>query len=173
MTDKKNKFLPVNISILTISSTRNKKDDISGKTLEKRIKKSGHILSNYEVIKDDKDLIKEKIRKWSDDVKINVIITTGGTGLTGSDVTPEAVEDLFDKKIEGFSIIFHLISFQKIRTSTLQSRALAGIVNQTYVFCLPGSPNAVKDAWDDILIYQLDNNHKPCNFIEILDRLEE
>ena len=99
MTDK-NKFLPVNISILTISSTRNKKDDISGKTLEERIKKSGHILSNYEVIKDDKDLIKEKIKKWSDDVKINVIITTGGTGLTGNDVTPEAVEDLFDKKIE-------------------------------------------------------------------------
>ena len=171
--EKTLEFFPINISVLIVSDSRTKDTDVSGNLLINKIKKSGHNLINYEILKDNKELIESKILEWSKNKNINAIITSGGTGLTGRDVTPEAVERLFDKKIDGFSSIFHMISFQKIKTSTIQSRATAGIIKNTYIFCLPGSPGAVKDAWDEILIYQLDIRHKPCNLIEIIERLEE
>ena len=166
-------FFPINISVLIVSDSRTKDNDISGNLLINKINESGHRLNDYEILKDNKELIESKILEWSNNKNTSVIITSGGTGLTGRDVTPEALENLFDKKIDGFSTIFHMISFQHIKTSTIQSRATAGIINNTYVFCLPGSPGAVKDAWEEILIYQLDIRHKPCNLIEIIDRLEE
>ena len=171
--EKAPEFFPINISVLIVSDSRTKDTDISGNLLINKIKESGHNLNNYEILKDNKELIETKILEWSNNKNTSVIITSGGTGLTGRDVTPEAIENLFDKKIDGFSTIFHLISFQKIKTSTIQSRAIAGIIENTYIFCLPGSPGAVKDAWDEILINQLDINYKPCNLIEIMDRLEE
>jgi len=171
--EKTLEFFPINISVLIVSDSRTKDTDVSGNLLINKIKKSGHNLINYEILKDSKELIESKILEWSKNKNINAIITSGGTGLTGRDVTPEAVERLFDKKIDGFSSIFHMISFQKIKTSTIQSRATAGIIKNTYIFCLPGSPGAVKDAWDEILIHQLDIRHKPCNLIEIIERLEE
>ena len=171
--EKTLEFFPINISVLIVSDSRTKDTDVSGNLLINKIKKSGHNLINYEILKDSKELIESKILEWSKNKNINAIITSGGTGLTGRDVTPEALERLFDKKIDGFSSIFHMISFQKIKTSTIQSRATAGIIKNTYIFCLPGSPGAVKDAWDEILIYQLDIRHKPCNLIEIIERLEE
>ena len=171
--EKAPEFFPINISVLIVSDSRTKDTDISGNLLINKIKESGHNLNNYEILKDNKELIETKILEWSNNKNTSVIITSGGTGLTGRDVTPEALENLFDKKIDGFSTIFHMISFQKIKTSTIQSRATAGIINNTYIFCLPGSPGAVKDAWDEILINQLDIRYKPCNLIEILDRLEE
>ena len=171
--EKTLEFFPINISVLIISDSRTKDNDISGNLLVSKIKESGHNLNDYEILKDNKELIESKILEWSKNKNTNVIITSGGTGLTGRDVTPDAVERLFDKKIDGFSSIFHMISFQKIKTSTIQSRAIAGIIENTYIFCLPGSPGAVKDAWDEILIYQLDIRHKPCNLIEIINRLEE
>ena len=160
-------FFPVNISVLIVSDSRTKDTDISGNLLINKIKQSGHNLNDYEILKDDKELIESKIIEWSKNKNTNVIITSGGTGLTGRDVTPEALENLFDKKIDGFSTIFHLISFQKIKTSTIQSRATAGIIDNTYVFCLPGSPGAVKDAWDEILINQLDIRHKPVSYTHL------
>ncbi len=171
--EKTLEFFPINISVLIVSDSRTKDTDVSGNLLINKIKKSGHNLINYEILKDSKELIESKILEWSKNKNINAIITSGGTGLTGRDVTPEALERLFDKKIDGFSSIFHMISFQKIKTSTIQSRATAGIIKNTYIFCLPGSPGAVKDAWDEILIHQLDIRHKPCNLIEIIERLEE
>ena len=171
--EKAPEFFPINISVLIVSDSRTKDTDISGNLLINKIKESGHNLNNYEILKDNKELIETKILEWSNNKNTSVIITSGGTGLTGRDVTPEALENLFDKKIDGFSTIFHMISFQKIKTSTIQSRATAGIINNTYIFCLPGSPGAVKDAWDEILINQLDIRYKPCNLIEIMDRLEE
>jgi len=171
--EKTLEFFPINISVLIVSDSRTKDTDVSGNLLINKIKKSGHNLINYEILKDNKELIESKILEWSKNKNINAIITSGGTGLTGRDVTPEALERLFDKKIDGFSSIFHMISFQKIKTSTIQSRATAGIIKNTYIFCLPGSPGAVKDAWDEILIHQLDIRHKPCNLIEIIERLEE
>jgi|TARA_B110000467_G_C18205036_1_gene414050 molybdenum cofactor biosynthesis protein B len=167
------KFKKLKICILTISSSRNLSNDKSGNTLEGRVKGFGHELFDRKIVTDDKESIKEIITRWSSNESINVIITTGGTGLTETDVTPEALEEIFEKKIPGFSIIFHKISFEKIKTSTIQSRATAGILMQTLIFALPGSPNAVKDGWDDILKYQLDSRHKPCNFVEILPRLKE
>lgn len=167
------KFKKLKICILTISSSRNLSNDKSGNTLEDRVKGFGHELFDRKIVTDDKESIKEIITRWSSNENINVIITTGGTGLTETDVTPEALEEIFEKKIPGFSIIFHKISFEKIKTSTIQSRATAGILMQTLIFALPGSPNAVKDGWDDILKYQLDSRHKPCNFVEILPRLKE
>ena len=167
------KFKKLKICILTISSSRNLSNDKSGNTLEDRVKGFGHELFDRKIVTDNKESIKEIITRWSSNESINVIITTGGTGLTETDVTPEALEEIFEKKIPGFSIIFHQISFEKIKTSTIQSRATAGILTQTLIFALPGSPNAVKDGWDDILKYQLDSRHKPCNFVEILPRLKE
>ena len=171
--EKTPEFSPVNISVLIVSDSRTKDTDTSGNLLINKIKESGHNINDYEILKDNKELIESKILEWSNNKNTNVIITSGGTGLTGRDITPEALENLFDKKIDGFSTIFHMISFQNIKTSTIQSRATAGIINSTYIFCLPGSPGAVKDAWDEILINQLDVRHKPCNLIEIIDRLEE
>ena len=167
------KFLPVNIAILTISDSRNEDTDISGKTLIDKVNKAGHNVINYLIVEDSVEKIRKIVLDWTKDSSVDVIISSGGTGLTGRDVTFEAIDKLLEKKIDGFSAIFHMISFQKIKTSTIQSRAFAGTINGTYVFCLPGSPSAVKDAWDEILVYQLDISHKPCNLIEIKDRLKE
>ena len=172
-TDQDNDFVPISISVLTISDTRNEENDTSGKTLINKIKNSGHKISNYFIVNDNIENIRKKILELTSDSNVDVVITSGGTGLTGKDITFEAIEELLEKKIDGFSTIFHMISFEKIKTSTIQSRAFAGIINGTYVFCLPGSPSAVKDAWDEILVYQLDIRHKPCNLIEIKDRLKE
>ena len=166
-------FLPAGIAVITISDTRTAADDKSGDTLVGRITEAGHKLCERMIVKDDVRQIRSAVRKLVKRGDIDVIITTGGTGLTGRDVTIEAVRPLFDKEIEGFGVVFHMISFQKIKTSTIQSRATAGVVSGTYVFCLPGSPGACRDGWDEILVHQLDYRHHPCNFIEIMPRLEE
>ena len=167
------KFLPVNISLLTVSDTRVLENDKSGNLLAKKIEDSGHILLDRSIVKDDVLGIQKVSKKWINNPEIEVIISTGGTGLTGRDVSPEAFRSLFDKEIEGFGELFRFLSFNKIGTSTIQSRALAGVSNGTYIFILPGSPSACKDAWDEILAHQLDYRHKPCNFVEIMPRLLE
>ncbi len=166
-------FIPVNIAVITVSDTRTLDTDKSGQTLVDRIALAGHKLADRHIVKDDVRRIRSIIRILTKRKDVDVIITTGGTGLTGRDVTVEALRPLFDKEIEGFGVVFHMVSFQKINTSTIQSRATAGVMNGKYVFCLPGSPGACKDAWDEILLHQLDYRHPPCNFIEILPRLEE
>ena len=171
--DHKIDFLPINIAIITISDTRTIQNDKSGDLLEERVAISGHNLINRNIVKDDFEEISKCVRNLIDQKNIDVIISTGGTGLTGRDITPEVMKTLFDKSIEGFGEMFRWLSYSKIGTSALQSRALAGVSNGTYIFCLPGSPSACKDGWDDILAYQLDIRHKPCNFIEIMPRLKE
>ena len=171
--DHKIDFLPINIAIITISDTRTIQNDKSGDLLEARIRISGHNLINRNIVKDDFEEITKCVQNLTDQKKIDVIISTGGTGLTGRDITPEVMKTLFDKSIEGFGEMFRWLSYSKIGTSALQSRALAGVSNGTYIFCLPGSPSACRDGWDDILVYQLDIRHKPCNFIEIMPRLKE
>ncbi len=166
-------FVPVRIAVLTVSDTRTLAEDKSGDTLAGRIAEAGHILAARTLLRDDREEIAAQLRDWIDDPGIDVVISTGGTGLTGRDVTVEAMKPLFEKEIDGFSVIFHQISFTKVGTSTLQSRACAGVAKGTYLFALPGSPGAVKDGWDGILKYQLDIRHKPCNFVEIMPRLEE
>ena len=166
-------FLPIGIAVLTISDTRTLADDKSGQTLVDRIGEAGHRLAGRAIVKDDVRAIRACARKFAKDKTVDVIISTGGTGLTGRDVTIEAMRPLFDKEIEGFGVLFHMMSFQKIKTSTVQSRATAGVVSGKYVFCLPGSPGACRDGWDEILKPQLDYRHKPCNFIEIMPRLDE
>ena len=166
-------FLPINIAIITISDTRTIQNDKSGDLLKQRVIISGHNLINRSIVKDDFEEITKCVQNLTDQKKIDVIISTGGTGLTGRDITPEVMKTLFDKSIEGFGEMFRWLSYSKIGTSALQSRALAGVSNGTYIFCLPGSPSACKDGWDDILVYQLDIRHKPCNFIEIMPRLKE
>ncbi|MBB3773188.1 molybdenum cofactor biosynthesis protein B [Angulomicrobium tetraedrale] len=166
-------FVPLAIAVLTISDTRMPADDRSGNTLVERLEGAGHRLADRAIVPDEVDDIRARVAGWIADPAVDVVITTGGTGFTGRDVTPEAVEPLFEKRMEGFSTIFHLISFQKIGTSTLQSRATAGVANSTYIFCLPGSPGACRDGWDGILAQQLDIRHGPCNFVEILPRLDE
>jgi molybdopterin adenylyltransferase len=166
-------FLPAGIAVLTISDTRTLADDKSGATLADRITAAGHRLADRTIVKDDVRQIRAAVRKLVKRKDVDVIITTGGTGLTGRDVTIEALRPLFDKEIEGFGVVFHMVSFQKIKTSTMQSRATAGVLGGTYVFCLPGSPGACRDGWDEILVHQLDYRHHPCNFIEIMPRLEE
>ena len=166
-------FLPAGIAVITISDTRTSADDKSGDTLAARITEAGHRLVDRMIVKDDVRQIRSAVRKLVKRGDVDVIISTGGTGLTGRDVTVEAMRPLFDKEIEGFGVVFHMISFQKIKTSTIQSRATAGVVSGTYVFCLPGSPGACRDGWDEILVHQLDYRHHPCNFIEIMPRLEE
>jgi molybdenum cofactor biosynthesis protein B len=173
MPDQTREFIPTRIAILTVSDTRTREDDVSGDTLEARVRDAGHIVAARSIVADDEELIVEHLRDWIDDPQVDVVISTGGTGLTGRDVTPEAFRSVFEKEIDGFSIIFHRISFEKVGTSTIQSRACAGVARGTYLFALPGSPGAVKDAWDGILKLQLDYRHKPCNFIEIMPRLEE
>ncbi len=171
-------FIALNVAVLTVSDTRNFQDDISGRTLVDRLESAGHRLAERAIAKDDIALIGTQVQNWVIRPNIDVIITTGGTGFTGRDVTPEAIEPLLEKKMDGFSTLFHQISYTKIGTSTLQSRAFAGLAGAktatpTFIFCLPGSPNACKDAWDGILAMQLDYRHKPCNFVEIMPRLQE
>ena len=166
-------FIPVSIALLTISDTRKIEDDKSGNLLKSKVLESGHILYDRKIVKDEIFEIQEISNKWIKNSGVEVIISTGGTGLTGRDVSPEAFRQIFDKEIEGFGELFRYLSFKKIGTSTIQSRALAGVSNGTYIFVLPGSPSACKDAWDDILFHQLDYRHKPCNFVEIMPRLLE
>ena len=166
-------FLPIGIAVITISDTRQFADDKSGQTLVDRLTEAGHRLAGRAIVKDDVRAIRSLVRKFAKDKSVDVIISTGGTGLTGRDVTIEAMRPLFDKEIEGFGVLFHMMSFQKIKTSTVQSRATAGVVSGKYVFCLPGSPGACRDGWDEILKPQLDYRHMPCNFIEIMPRLDE
>ena len=173
MPEQFREFIPARIAILTISDTRTRENDVSGDTLEARIRDAGHIVAARSIVPDDQERIVQRLRNWIDDPDVDVVISTGWTGLTGRDVTPEAFRSVFEKEIDGFSIIFHRISFEKVGTSTIQSRACAGVTGGTYLFALPGSPGAVKDAWDGILKLQLDYRHKPCNFIEIMPRLEE
>lgn len=166
-------FIPVRIAVLTVSDTRDLAQDRSGDTLVARLEAAGHALADRAIVKDEVPAIRARVQGWIADPEVDVVITTGGTGFTGRDVTPEAIEPLFEKRMEGFSAIFHRISYDKIGTSTLQSRATAGVAGATYVFVLPGSPGACKDAWDGILGPQLDYRHRPCNFVEIMPRLDE
>ena len=166
-------FVPVKIAVLTISDTRSLKNDKSGDLLVSKITDAGHFLVKREITQDNIQKIKINLQQSIQDPDIDVVISTGGTGLTGRDVTPEAFRSMFDKEIEGFGEMFRYLSFQKIGTSTLQSRALAGVSGGTYLFALPGSPSACRDAWDDLLVHQLDYRHKPCNFVEIMPRLLE
>ena len=166
-------FIPLSIAVLTVSDTRAPGDDKSGDILVARLEGAGHRLGARAIVRDDVEDIRKVVRGWIDDKGIDAIITTGGTGFTGRDVTPEAIEPLFEKHMDGFSAVFHRISFDKIGTSTIQSRATAGVAGATYIFVLPGSPGACKDAWDGILAPQLDYRHRPCNFVEIMPRLDE
>ncbi len=166
-------FIPIGIAVMTVSDTRNAADDKSGDTLAERIVAAGHRLAGRMIVKDDVRQIRASARKFLADKNVDVVISTGGTGLTGRDVTIEALRPLFEKEIEGFGTVFHMISFQKVNTSTMQSRATAGVAKGKYIFCLPGSPGACRDGWDEILVHQLDYRHKPCNFVEIMPRLEE
>ncbi|ABD05785.1 Molybdopterin binding protein [Rhodopseudomonas palustris HaA2] len=166
-------FIPLNIAVLTVSDTRSLDDDKSGATLVERLTAAGHHLAAREIVKDDIAAIRDVVRRWIADDGVDAIITTGGTGFTGRDVTPEAIEPLFEKRMDGFSIAFHMMSYAKIGTSTIQSRATAGVAGATYLFCLPGSPGACRDGWDGILAAQLDYRTRPCNFVEIMPRLDE
>ncbi len=166
-------FIPVRLAVLTVSDTRSLAEDKSGDTLVARIADAGHILADRKIIRDDRDDIAEILRTWCDNPDVDVIISTGGTGLTGRDVTVEAHRDVYEKEIDAFSTVFTIVSMQKIGTSAIQSRATAGVALGTYLFALPGSPGACKDAWDEILVKQLDYRHMPCNFVEIFPRLEE
>jgi len=166
-------FVPVHIAVLTVSDTRTKDNDVSGDTLVKRIEDAGHILCARAILADDQLSIRAQLKTWIADPRCDVVISTGGTGLTGRDVTVEAFKSVFEKEIDGFSALFHQISAAKIGTSTVQSRACAGVAGGTYLFPLPGSPGAVKDGWDGILKWQLDIRHRPCNFVEIMPRLTE
>ena len=171
--DEPRSFVPVRVAVLTVSDSRTMQDDKSGDVLAARITDAGHLLADRAIVPDDKGKIRERVLSWSHDPGIDVVITTGGTGFTGRDVTPEALEPIFEKRMDGFSEVFHRISYDKIGTSTIQSRATGGVVNATFVFVLPGSPGACRDAWDGILKPQLDYRHQPCNFVEIMPRLDE
>ena len=171
--DESKQFIPLNIAVLTVSDTRSLADDKSGATLAERVSAAGHRLATREIVVDDIDAIRAVIKRWIAEASVDVVITTGGTGFTGRDVTPEAVEPLFEKRMDGFSIVFHMMSYAKIGTSTIQSRATAGVAGATFIFCLPGSPGACRDGWDGILKAQLDYRTRPCNFVEIMPRLDE
>jgi len=171
--DETRPFLPVRIAVLTVSDTRSAADDKSGQLLADRITAAGHIVADRAIVRDDQAAIRERLEAWIADPGIDVVIATGGTGVTGRDVTPEAFEALYDKPVPGFGELFRMISFEKIRTSTIQSRATAGVARGTYLFALPGSPGACRDAWDEILVHQLDYRHMPCNFVELMPRLME
>ncbi len=166
-------FKPVRIAVLTVSDTRTPETDTSGAILKQRIEAAGHIVHNYRIVKDNVQEIEERVRFWVFEKDCDVIISTGGTGVTGRDVTPEAMRKVWDKEIEGFGELFRWISFQSIGTSTVQSRACGGVARGTYIFALPGSTGAVKDGWDKILEQQLDSRHRPCNFVELMPRLKE
>ncbi|MBV9332089.1 MAG: molybdenum cofactor biosynthesis protein B [Alphaproteobacteria bacterium] len=166
-------FIPLNIAVLTVSDTRSLDDDKSGAVLAERLTAAGHRLAARNIVTDDIDAIRDQVKAWVADANIDIVITTGGTGFTGRDVTPDAIEPLFDKRMDGFSIAFHMLSHAKIGASTIQSRATAGLAGTTFIFCLPGSPGACRDGWDGILAHQLDYRAKPCNFVEIMPRLDE
>ena len=171
--DESRPFLSVNIAVLTVSDTRTAANDTSGDALAERITRAGHKVADRAILKDETGVIEQKLRDWIADRGVDVVITTGGTGLTGRDVTVEAFERVLEKRIEGFGELFRMLSYQKIGTSTMQSRALGAVAGGTYLFALPGSTGAVKDAWDDILVSQLDNRHRPCNLVELMPRLQE
>jgi len=171
--DESRPFIPVNIAVLTVSDTRSAANDTSGDTLVARITDAGHRVAARAIEKDDTAAIEAVLRGWIADPAVDVVITTGGTGITGRDVTPEAFEHVMEKRIEGFGELFRMLSYQKIGTSTMQSRAIGGVAVGTYLFALPGSTGAVKDGWDDILVSQLDNRHRPCNLVELMPRLQE
>ncbi|SVB67307.1 uncharacterized protein METZ01_LOCUS220161 [marine metagenome] len=171
--DDKVKGKPVNIVVLTVSDTRTEKNDTSGDTLVERIKIAGHHLVEKRIVKDDLSLLRDTLKEWIDLVSVDVVIATGGTGVTGRDVTPEAFESLYEKSIPGFGELFRWLSYQNIKTSTIQSRATAGVANGTFLFALPGSTGACKDAWDMIIVHQLNSTHKPCNLVELMPRLME
>jgi molybdenum cofactor biosynthesis protein B len=166
-------FQPVRIAVLTVSDTRTMENDGSGDLLAQRIEKAGHILAARDIVRDDREAIAARVSAWIDDPEIDVAITMGGTGLTGRDITPEAIKPLFDKEIEGFSVVFHQVSFQSVGVSTLQSRAVAGLAKGTVIFALPGSTGAVKDGWDKVISYELDARYRPCNLVEIMPRFME
>lgn len=167
------KFTPVRIAVLTVSDTRTLENDTSGETLKGRIEDAGHVLADRALLRDDAASIRNQVKRWIEDPTVDVIITTGGTGLTGRDVTVEAVRPLFEKEIEGFSVIFHQVSYGTVGLSTLQSRACAGLSKGTFIFLLPGSTGAVKDAWDNIIKYEIDSRYRPCNLVELMPRLME
>ncbi len=171
--DDSRPFIPVRFAVVTVSDTRTAADDRSGDTLAARIEAAGHLLAGRAIVRDDREEIAGAVRRFAGDEGVDAVVTTGGTGFTGRDVTVEAVEPLFDKRMDGFSVLFHRISYDKIGTSTIQSRATAGLVGTTFVFVLPGSPGACRDAWDGILEPQFDYRHMPCNFVEIMPRLDE
>lgn len=171
--DETRPFIPVNIAVLTVSDTRTAENDTSGDTLVARITQAGHQVAARALEKDEPAAIEALLRRWISDPEIDVVITTGGTGVTGRDVTPEAFDRVLEKRIEGFGELFRMLSYQKIGTSTMQSRAIGGVAKGTYLFALPGSTGAVKDGWDDILASQLDNRHRPCNLVELMPRLQE
>lgn len=166
-------FIPVRIAVLTVSDTRSLADDRSGDTLVQRIEDAGHVLAERDILPDDRAVIAARLRQWCRSPEVDVVISTGGTGLTGRDVTVEAHRDVYEKEIEAFGTVFTMISMAKIGTSAVQSRATGGVALGTYLFALPGSPSACRDAWDEILVKQLDYRHKPCNFVEIMPRLDE
>ncbi len=171
--DGNREFLPVNIAVLTVSDTRTLDDDKSGRTLVERIEGAGHVVIARDIVKDDQPTIVAKLEEWIADSNVDVVIATGGTGVTGRDITPEAFHEVYDKEIPGFGELFRMLSYEKIKTSTIQSRATGGVAQGTYLFALPGSPGACRDAWDDILVEQLDSRHRPCNFVELMPRLTE
>ena len=171
--DETKDFIPVRIAVLTVSDTRTLAEDRSGDTLVERLTAAGHVLAARGIVTDDRERIAAQLRAWIADPQVDVILSTGGTGLTGRDVTVEAHRDVYEKEIEAFGTVFTLVSMQKIGTSAVQSRATGGVAGGTYLFALPGSPGACRDAWDEILAAQLDYRHRPCNFVEILPRLEE
>src|ERR1700689_398192 len=171
--DETRPFLAVNIAVLTVSDTRTLDNDTSGATLAERIVKAGHTVAVRAIEQDDTGAIEVLLRRWIADPNIDVVITTGGTGITGRDVTPEAFDRVMEKRIEGFGELFRMLSYQKIGTSTMQSRAIGGVARGTYLFALPGSTGAVKDGWDDILLFQLDSRNRPCNLVELMPRLQE
>lgn len=171
--DETKEFIPVRIAVLTVSDTRSLTEDRSGDVLVARLEAAGHVLADRKILTDERDQIAEQLRAWCADPDIDVVLSTGGTGLTGRDVTVEAHRDVYEKEIDAFGTVFTIVSMQKIGTSAVQSRATGGVANGTYLFALPGSPGACKDAWDEILQKQLDYRHRPCNFVEILPRLDE
>jgi len=166
-------FIPLNIAVLVVSDSRNEADDKSGKMLVKLLTETGHNLADKKFVTDDLYQIRAVVSKWIADPEIHAVITTGGTGLTGRDVTPEAMKVLYDKEIEGFGEVFRMISYQLIKTSTIQSRAIAGLANGTVLFTLPGSPGACKDGWNEIIKHQLDFRHQPCNLVQMMPRFKE
>jgi len=172
-TGTENPFIPVRIAVLTVSDSRSLAEDRSGQTLVDRIEKAGHVVAARKILPDERSEIADQLRAWCADKDIDVIISTGGTGLTGRDVTVEAHRDVYEKEIEAFATVFTIVSMKKIGTSAVQSRATGGVAQGTYLFALPGSPGACKDAWDEILVHQLDYRHLPCNFVEIFPRLDE